>query len=226
MTRRLALPILFGLAGTAVLIWLGLWQLHRLDWKEGILAAIEARIGAAPVALPAVPDEARDEYLAVTAAGEIGQPEILVQSSLKLVGPGFRVIAPFETAGRRILVDRGFVPDDQRRTPRPPVAAALTGNLHWPDETDSFTPAPDAKTGIWFARDVPALAQALGTEPVLLVVRTTTEDPLAVRPLPVDTAGIPNDHLQYAITWFLLAAVWAAMSLYWVLGLSRRAKED
>lgn len=222
---RIVTGFIFALGGLALLIWLGVWQLQRLEWKQEILARIDARIAAAPVPLPVTPDPVLDEYLAVTATGEIGSPAILVQASHKRFGPGFRVIAPFTTGGRRILVDRGFLPDAERRNALPAVAATLTGTLHWPDEVDGYTPAPDAKTGIWFARDVPALAAALGTEPVLLVVRSTSEDPPAVTPMPVDTAGIPNDHLQYAVTWFLLAAVWAAMSIYWLAGLRRRAKE-
>lgn len=75
---------------------------------------------------------------------------------------------------------------------------------------DSFTPEPDKSNNIWFARDVPKMAAALGTEPVLLIAKSKT-DPNVV-PLPVDTEGIPNDHLQYAITWFSLALIWAAMT--------------
>ena len=223
---RMISALLFGICGCAILIALGVWQLQRLEWKEAVLARIESRIAAAPVELPAVPDPARDEYLPVKETGRIGTPEILVQSSHKVFGPGFRVIAPFETGGRRILLDRGFISDEARKTPRPPVETTVTGNLHWPDETDSFTPDPDRAARLWFARDVASLAEALGTEPVLLVVRTTTEPAPAITPLPVDTAGIPNDHLQYAITWFLLAAVWAAMSVYWVASLRRLAQES
>ena len=222
---RFISALVFALLGFGLLIWLGVWQLHRLDWKEAILSRIEARIAAPPVALPAQPDPEADEYLPVAAEGEIGTPAILVQASHKLLGPGFRVIAPFVTGDRRILVDLGFLPDADRHRPLPARPATLTGNLLWPDEVDGFTPAPDAATGIWFARDVPALAATLQTDPVLMVVRTTSEVSPGVTPMPVDTAGIPNDHLQYAITWFLLAAVWAAMSLYWLAGLRRRAKE-
>jgi surfeit locus 1 family protein len=122
------------------------------------------------------------------------------------------VIAAFQTEdGRRILVDRGFLPEDQRSQPRIATAARLSGTLHWPDEVDSFTPPPDAARAIWFARDVPAMAAALQTEPVLVVAREATGD--GITPLPVDTQGIPNNHLNYAVTWFSLAAVWAGMTL-------------
>lgn len=222
MTPRLILPLLFGIAGTVVLLWLGTWQMQRLEWKEAILRDIDARIAAAPVALPPAPREDRDRFLPVIATGRIGPDEILVQSSMKLVGPGFRVIAPFETDGRRILLDRGFIRLSDRDKIRPAVTAAITGNLHWPDEVDSFTPDPDPVAGLWFARDIATMAAALGTEPVLLVSRISDESPVAVTPLPVDTAVIPNNHLQYAITWFLLAAVWIVMTGYLLVSLRNR----
>ena len=90
----------------------------------------------------------------------------------------------------------------------------VTGNLQWPRETDSYTPAPDIRGNTWFARDVPAMAAELGTQPILIVARSQT-DP-AVTPMPVDTVGIPNDHLNYAITWFSLALIWAAMTAYFL----------
>jgi surfeit locus 1 family protein len=220
------LPLLFGILGTAVLIALGVWQLQRLEWKEGILAEIDARMAAAPGALPADPDPARDRFLPVTANGTITDEEIDVLVSVKGTGPGYRIIAAFETNdGRRILLDRGFVRDDQKDAPRPPVSdVTVTGNLHWPDEVDRFTPAADTARNIWFARDVPAMAAALRTEPVMIILRTTTESAPAVSPLPMDSAGIPNDHLGYAIQWFGLAAVWAGMT-GWLLWRIRRRQE-
>ena len=208
------LPILFGILGTAVLVWLGVWQVQRLDWKEGVLARMEAELTAPPVAVPADPDRVRDAWLPVRASGRIGETEILVQSSLKAVGPGFRVIAPFDMGGRRILLDRGFIRLTDRDAPRPPVEATIVGNLHWPDDIDRFTPEPEGR--LFFGRDVARMAAALGTEPVLLVVRQTSESPLTVTPLPVTTSGIPNNHLQYAVTWFLMAIVWAGMTAYFV----------
>ena len=226
MTRRIIFPLLLGILGTALLIGLGVWQLQRLQWKEGILAEIDARMASAPVALPAAPDPARDRFLPVTATGSITDEEIDVLVSLKGVGPGYRIISAFETDdGRRILLDRGFVRDDQKDTPRPPVSGVtITGNLHWPDEVDSFTPDADTDRNIWFARDVPAMAAALGTEPVMIILRTTSEPAPAVSPLPMDSAGIPNDHLGYAIQWFGLAAVWAGMT-GWLLWRIRRRQE-
>ena len=125
------------------------------------------------------------------------------------------MISAFTTGdGRRILLDRGFIPEDRRDAPRPPVSLSVTGNLLWPNEEDSYTPTPDQKQRLWFARNVKTMSQFLQTEPILVVARQATgEDPTIV-PVPVDGSGIPNDHLGYAITWFSLAGVWAGMTVY------------
>jgi surfeit locus 1 family protein len=213
MTRRMIVPLLIGLLGGAILISLGVWQMQRLAWKEAVLAEIDARIADAPVALPSTVDPAVDRYLPVTATGRFTGEQLDVLVSRKQIGPGVRVVEVFETTdGRRVLVDRGFLPQDARGAPRESGVATVEGNLHWPDEVDGFTPPPDTETGLWFARDVPALAQALNSEPTFIVARKPTGG--VIEPMPVDTSGIPNDHMNYAITWFSLAAVWLGMTAY------------
>jgi surfeit locus 1 family protein len=107
-------------------------------------------------------------------------------------------------------VDRGIWLDGTAATPTLAHSAQVLGNLDWPQEADSYTPPPDPKTGLWFARDVPAMAKALGTEPTLIVARVPTGD--GITPVPLDTSSIPNNHWQYAVTWFSLAAVWFVMT--------------
>lgn len=227
MNLRIAGALLFGLGGTAILVGLGLWQMQRLDWKEGVIAGIAARLEEAPEPLPEAVNEADDEYRRVSLTGRlIAEQEIAVLVTMKPEGPGFRIISPFETPdGRRILVDRGYVPErlkDRAARPSEPDMgyAVASGALLWPDETDSFTPPPDEGAGIWFARDLPAMAAALGTEPVLVVLSTpmTGDWP---RPVPV-TVNLPNDHLEYALTWFSLAAIWLAMTVVLVRRERRR----
>ncbi|MFD3190668.1 SURF1 family protein [Sedimentitalea sp. HM32M-2] len=221
--RRILFPLIIGLTGFAILIALGTWQLQRLSWKQDVLMQIETRISADPVPLPAAPDPGRDRYLPVTVSGSIAGEELHVLVSIKRVGPGFRIIVPLITNdGRRILLDRGFVRAEAKDVARQTGAVTVTGNLHWPSETDGFTPPPDPAANTWFARDVAAMAAELDTEPLLVVARTPTGS--GVTPLPVDTAGIPNDHLQYAITWFSLALIWAAMTAYFLWRTRARAE--
>ncbi|WP_394154958.1 SURF1 family protein [Loktanella salsilacus] len=212
MLRKIFFPLLLGVAGCAVLIALGAWQVQRLTWKTAILDQITATITAPPVALPADPDPVADEYLPVAVAGQIIGAPLSVLVSTADNGAGYRTITAFETdTGRRIAADFGFLSLDDRGAALPTGLVTLTGNLLWPDEVDNWTPEPDVATGIWFARDLPAMAAALNTEPVLLVARNI--DPASPTvPMPVGTEGIPNDHLGYAITWFMLAVGWALMS--------------
>lgn len=213
MPRRMIWPLVFGLVGCAILIALGSWQVQRLTWKEGILDAMDARLGDAPVPLPASPDPARDRFLPVTATGTITADGVFVMASQRGLGAGYRLIAAFETDDRRILIDRGFIPARLRDAPRPAVAdVTITGNLHWPDDANSSTPPPDRAARLWFARDLPDIAATLNTDPVLVVLRDSTESAPPAQFVPLDTAGIPNNHLNYAITWFSLALVWAGMT--------------
>jgi surfeit locus 1 family protein len=222
--RTFLFLIVVGLAGLGTLVSLGVWQLQRLEWKEGMIAQAERQMEADPMALPATPDPQTDRYLPVTITGSFTGEEAPVLTSDRISGPGFLIVGAFQTDdGRRILVDRGYVSEADRNLPRPPRQMQITGNLNWPDDMTSATPPPDRKTGIWFGRDVAAMAQALGTEPVLVVARSDTGD--GVTPVPA-SASFRNDHLQYAITWFLLAAVWAGMTGAYLWRIRQRRAEE
>lgn len=216
MTRILA-PLVLGLSGIAILLWLGLWQVQRLEWKRGVLAEIEGTITAEPVALPRVISPAEQRYLPVALEGRFGEGALFVLVSVKRRGAGWRVISDFTTGdGRRVLVDRGFTPVDRKAAARPEPQASILGNLHWPDDRNSSTPDNDPAGNIWYARDIAAMAEALETEPLLVVAREVSPPDPGIAPLPVDTSGIPNDHLQYAVTWFSLAGVWLIMTGAWI----------
>lgn len=142
MLRRLLPLLVAGLVVTAILASLGFWQLRRMEWKAGELAAIQRGIERPPVALPAVIDPSM-KYLPVVVSGRTTGDEILVLSGSHDLGGGYNVISGFQTEdGRRIMVDRGFITQDDRRTPRPPVALTVAGNLHWPDERAARRPSP------------------------------------------------------------------------------------
>ncbi|RUS58560.1 SURF1 family protein [Pseudorhodobacter sp. E13] len=223
MTRRMIIPLLFGVVGVAILLSLGFWQVQRLQWKEAVLAEIDARIGAAAVDLPSTPDPVADKFLPVKATGVLTGEQLDVLVSRKQIGAGYRVIAVLELMdGRRVLVDRGFLIEAARGLPREVTTLSVEGNLLWPDEVDGFTPAPDAGRGIWFARDLPAMAAALKAEPLLIVARTETGD--GIEPMPVDSSAIPNDHLNYAVTWFLLAVVWSGMTVLLLWRMRRKVE--
>ncbi len=214
--RGLFFLSLVGGLGLAALLTLGIWQMQRMTWKEGLLETIDARIAADPVPLPEAPNEAQDRYRAVAVTGEIEDQELHVFWVTKEAQTGYRIISPLVTQdGRRVLLDRGFVPSSAKDDMRSTGDSTIIGNLLWPDDGDWTTPAPEEDTNILYARDLTYMAERLGTEPVLIVARSSSLQ-AEVAPEPVTSAGIPNNHLQYAITWFSLAAIWAAMTAYFL----------
>lgn len=223
--RAFIFPLVMGLVGAAILISLGNWQLRRLAEKQEMLGQIEAMISSAAEAMPERPSEATDEYRAVHVRGEISGAPVFVLTSRKSLGPGHRVIYRLDTQAGPILIDAGF---QRGRAADPGLSGAvdITGNLMWPNETDSYTPAPDTEQRLWFARDLRGLAAFLDTKEVLVVARDMDPAPEGLRAWPVSTSGIPNDHLQYAITWFSLAVVWLGMTGYWLWRIRRRTFAD
>ncbi|MEM9062707.1 MAG: SURF1 family protein [Pseudomonadota bacterium] len=235
--KRAIAPIVIGVVGVFILILLGTWQLQRLAWKEGLIAEIEARIAADPVVVPDKPDPEGDDLLRVTARGTLGTQEIHALHSVKQYGGGYRIITPMrlkvDQAGneRLILVDLGFIPETEKdRIPRDGSVRwqerrpddEVTGLLHWPEEVDRFTPDPDLGRNIWFARDVARMAEAMGTAPILLIAESHPDDSV-ILPQPPGV-GLPNRHLEYALTWFGLAIVWAVMSIIWLRSEVKKAR--
>ena len=217
---RQILFVFVALIGLGVLLSLGFWQLQRLSWKEGLIAQADAMMLQEPVALPAALDPVKDRYRPVYAQGRFTGEETYVLTSKREWGAGFLIISAFETEdGRRILIDRGFVPEAAKAVIRQKVEARIVGNLNWPDDMTPSTPAYDAKAEIWFGRDLVNIAKLLGTEPVMIIAREETGD--GITPMPA-SAQFKNDHLGYALTWFGLAFVWAGMTLAWLLRIRRR----
>tara|TARA_A200000159_G_scaffold110211_1_gene103197 strand:+ start:993 stop:1646 length:654 start_codon:yes stop_codon:yes gene_type:complete len=208
--------VFIGFAGTACLLYLGKWQIDRLYWKLDVLKKIDQKIAAVPVLLPAEPSESVHKYLSVEISGQFLQESIRVLASKKRYGAGYRIIHVFRTNGRRLLVDLGFVGLETDYDIDLSSDISLVGNLHWPDEVDNFTPEPDLENNIWFARDVERVASALQTEPILIILKDSTLKDKNIKPMPIDTTHIPNDHLQYALTWFSLAIIWALMSCLFI----------
>ena len=233
ITRKRAIaPIVIGVVGTAILLMLGAWQVQRLAWKEGLIAGIEARMSAEPVAMPAIPNPERDHLLRVKVQGTLETDELHAIHSIKRIGPGYRLIVPMALDDRRIMVDLGFILERSKdAVPREgsvrwtdrPGPDTVTGLLSWPRETDSFTPEPDLNRNIWFARNVEKMAAALDTEPLLVIAENHPDDQIVLpQPPGVD---LPNRHLEYALTWFGLALVWSIMSVIWLRSELRRVPD-
>lgn len=213
--KHVLFAILIGGLGMTILLSLAIWQYQRLLWKQDVLELIETRIHKVPIGLPAEPDPERDAYLAVHLKGQLSPQELHVYTVHERYGPGYRVISAFEISqGRSVMVDRGYIRAKDKTVARTVGQSEITGNLLWPDEANSMTPSPDREGNLWYARDVIGMAQVLDAAPILVVVRDVSDGGAngGIIPMPVSTVLIPNNHLQYMLTWGALALVWGGMT--------------
>ena len=212
MNRRMIVPLVFGIVGIATFLWLGTWQLQRMAWKADILAEIDRRLAAEAVGVPTVVDPIADKYLQVEVSG------VLVGEELHVLtfgdgGPGFRIIMTMELDnGRRILVDRGYLPEASKDASRIGGAVTAVGALIWPQETDEYVPEANLDKNIWFARDVPLMADTLNTEEVMVAIKQSTNNEGITPQLP--SVNISNRHLEYVLTWYSFAIIWFGMTGY------------
>jgi len=237
MAPPLARRIAFGglaLVLAAAFLGLGSWQIARRAWKHELLARIDARVHAAPGALPGrdpwpEPSATRDEYLRVRLSGRLeADAQVRVLASTRL-GTGVWVLAPLRLAdGSAILVNRGF---QDTGAPLPPGGeATVTGLLRMPEPRGLPLRPNDPAADRWTSRDVagicarhhvarcaPWFVDAQGIEGI-------AEGTAA--PVPgLTVLELPDNHLVYAITWFGLAAL-AIAGLFLFLRPGRLAPGD
>ena len=223
---RFRLPVgltLATLISLVILIGLGAWQLQRLSWKEDLLARV--------VALQAAPPQPLDLALGKGALADFTRVEVdcpglsrasyLELFSVREAGAGVRILSACRISSPdadSILVDRGFVADSVSARPvvdpsdRTPFH--VVGVLRLPDRATFVTPPNEVAANHWYSRDVAAMAKALGVSrpaPLFLMAETSSNPEWkALNPAPLP-AEISNRHLEYALTWFGLAAALAGV---------------
>lgn len=230
LRSRIVLTV-FSLLAFSILIALGLWQLQRRDWKNDLIARFEQALSKPPVAYeppqPNAKEEAR-EFMRVAAGGDF-----LDAQTIKVLVPappvihaetqdgfGYLLFTPLKMGDAVVFVNRGFAP--RSVVDKGGVrggAAPVTGIVRLSAAPNLFTPAPDLAKRLFFSADIPAMAQAAGIEGGRITLGEYIEaEPsggAAAWPAPRDPqdllAAIPNRHLEYALTWFGLAAALAVV---------------
>lgn len=216
--------------GVALLLALGVWQVQRLRWKEGLISAAEAASTRPPEPLDAVlaGDDVEFRKAMMVCPGLATAPYVELQS-IHDGQPGVRLISACRPAGRDdvLLVDRGFVADGREARPRvlaSTLPLVLVGELRVTPPPPALAPAP--ANDRFYARDTAAMAKALGVsgpvrpETVFALTAINPEIPALVPSAP--PAAFSNNHFGYALTWFGLAI--ALIGFYAAL-LRRRLKE-
>jgi surfeit locus 1 family protein len=227
-------PTLISVPAFIVLLALCVWQMQRLYWKQELIAERETRVAAEPASLPGVgADLAGIEYRRVRLEGAFAHDKELYLGARSLNGSaGYHVLTPFVLAGGgSVLVDRGWVPVErklpaQRAEGQVAAIQALEGIVRLPHGQAWMQPANEPQHNMWFFVDLPAMKAASGVD-----LRTD----LYVDAGPGETPGkypvggqtrieLPNDHLQYAITWGLLAVALAVIYVLYHLKLERERR--
>ena len=212
-----------ALLAFVLLLGLGTWQLERRIWKLDLIAHVDARVHAVPVAAPAH-QGGDDEYRRVTATGRfLNDKETLVQAVSEL-GAGYWVLTPLQTArGVTILINRGFVPMDrrapaERRAGEIAGPVTVTGLMRLSEPKGGFLRANDSAHDRWFSRDVAAIgaARGLGGLADYFIDADATPNPGGLPVGGLTVIAFPNNHLVYAITWFGMALMLAGAAAYGV----------
>ena len=221
--RPLATLVGIGLAAAitfAALVALGVWQLQRREWKHALIAQVNARIHAATVAAPGPAAwraiGTRDAYRRIAVnGGYVSGRDTLVQAVTDL-GPGWWVLTPLRSDRRfTVLVNRGFVP--ARFAPTPAAGAAhVTGLLRLSEPKGGFLRSNDSRADRWYSRDVNAIAAAhgLGTIAPYFIDADAAPGSGASPVGGLTVVNFPDNHLQYALTWFALALLLAGGTTY------------
>lgn len=225
-------PLLLSLPALLILLGLGTWQMQRLAWKEDLIAKIEARAHAPSVSLAEIEKGNRDaiEYARVRVRGTFRHDaEQLLWEPDPRQGPGYHVYTPLRLEdGRFILVNRGYVTEALRSAssrPEGQVAGKVevVGLLREPPARGLFNPDHDSKTGVWFWRDFDGMSRAaLGPEAGKAVHLFLDAEAQPANPGGWPRGGttrltLPNRHLEYALTWYGLAAALVAVLIAFMI---------
>jgi surfeit locus 1 family protein len=217
-------PSVLALAGLAVLIGLGSWQMSRKAWKEGLLAQIADRVKAEPVplaeALRRWHETGDVEYQHVRVSGRFEhERERHVFAVDDRLGPGFHVYTPLETPDKQlVLVNRGFVPaplEEAQRRPAGQISGevAVAGLVRAPTPRTWFVPVSEPARNKFYWPDYPGMLGSVreaGKGELTPVPFFVDADAEPANPGGFPRGGVtrlvlPNRHLEYALTWYGLA---------------------
>lgn len=215
--RPRLVPTLFTVPSFILLIGLGVWQLQRLHWKEGLVAQRNAAVAAAPVSPPQTLEQARGhEFHPIVAEGAFeNDKELLLAATSDEGDAGYQIVTPLVmNDGRTMFVNRGFVPSElkdrsKRTAGELSGVVRVVGLLRVPPakKPSFFLPDNRPDLNLWFWVDLPAMARQddIANPTPFYIDADKTPNPGGWPKGGVTRLELPNNHLQYAITWFSLA---------------------
>ena len=229
--KAAALSLLVVVPAFTVLLGLGTWQVLRLQEKNELLRDRASSFAAAPLALPAAGDLADAAWRRVAATGTFRHEHEFHLWRLRDGEPGYAVLTPFrplEAPAQPILVERGWVPTS-RKEPETRADGQVAGTVTVTgfvrtdlDLRNALTPPNETAHNLWYWVDYDAMGARDGTEYRRGVL--VADAAVNAGQYPIGSADLPhvsNNHLQYAITWYSLAA---SLVVIWALAVRRGSR--
>lgn len=219
--RRLWFAAPLVLLALVLLLALGTWQVKRMYWKEGLLADIQQRTQAPPVPLADIEKLAASggdiEYRTVQLSGTFDHTKEQHFFATFQGQTGYYIYTPLKLADdRTIFVNRGFVPYDMKE-PATRKEGEVAGNVsieglaraRLGSKPSSLLPDNDLAKNIYYWKDLTAMTSRAGLEPAqvlpFFVDANAAANPGGWPKGGVTLIDLPNNHLQYVITWYGLA---------------------
>jgi len=217
-------PTFFSVPCVLIMIALSVWQVQRLHWKEALIADRQSRVAADPIPLPAAGTNADEiEFRRVKLSGQfLHDHEMYLAARSLNSAVGYHIVTPMQLeSGETILVDRGWVPETKKlpdSRPQGQLSGTVTmdGVIRRVQHQAFMQPDNEPDKNVWFFLDLPAMVAKAGLPARSdIYVEAAASDIPGTYPLGGQTKiNLPNDHLQYALTWAMLAA---ALTIIYVL---------
>ena len=175
-----------------------------MQWKQDLINQISEGLNSNPIQYS---KNIKKNYQRVILSGEYNFKNQIYLYSLNEKGqPGFDVVTPFETKNKdNILINRGWIKKEFKNnfeinTP----SKNITGMLRRANRKNVFTPDNDIKENIWFSINLEDVKKITGKKFNKLIVYLEDENMNLPKPKKI-TIDVPNNHLKYAITWYLIS---------------------
>ena len=195
-----------------VLLSLGCWQLYRLNWKLNLIQEIENSLKNDPIELSKANEK---NFLRIKTSGVIDFDKQIYLYNLNDNGkPGFEVVNPILINDKNYLINRGWIPFNQKDQPEINLVdeIKIIGTLKLQSKASTFKPENDIEKNYWFTLDRDDVFKYTGKNFSNFIIYLNGDYNI---PKPkVITANISNNHKKYAITWFSMAISILLIYLY------------
>ena len=213
----------------SLLITLGFWQLQRLEWKNTLLSKIEDNYNNITIDFPFLESSSQFEYMKSNIDGNYLSEKLMFFYRSNLNGDsGFNVVIPFKTTeGIIVYVDNGWIPFKNKENLdidfiNKSKVYSLSGALIFKKDRKYFTPENDYNENIWYLLNTDEMDSVLDLSSSNYILKLIDQNYFEEFLIEFNPTNIKNNHLQYAVTWFLMAIF---ISIFYIYLIKQQVKK-